>query len=54
MSLPKIMCCGSPRTSTPTNKNHVLRVDEDVDPYKHCVKHPYEKKPNANAFRFLF
>ena len=23
----------------------LLRVAEDVDPYKCCVKHPYEKKP---------
>ena len=28
----------------------ILRVAEDVDPYKHCVKHPCENEPNATVF----
>ena len=28
----------------------ILRVAEDVDPYKHCVKHPYENEPKAMDF----
>ena len=31
----------------------LLRVAEDVYPYKCCVKHPYEKKPNSGSF-FIF
>ena len=28
----------------------LLRVAEDVSPYKCCVKHPYEKKPKGARF----
>ena len=32
----------------------ILRVAEDVDPYKCCAKHPYENAPKSGAFHFAF
>ena len=38
------------RGNNPSAEICILRVAEDVDPYKHCVKHPYEKEPKGFLF----